>query len=209
MNLAGWSVKTSWLGGDPDFAGRWVLEKKWWDSKEVHPIYSDSFQIKRKLETQVLLKWNMKFIFKLLWLPQTPSNYDWLTRWVWLLEGGVPVLGQCYRYLFSSDDLGQRHCPCQEQGSYGVFRENSAQMLQTPKMPGMKLLQSSHLLQHLNRERFRSWEIPGVEQGMFCINPFLLCSFFRKSQSQDKQSKGLSIWPWSMDGSHNFPYRYL
>lgn len=27
MDLAGWSVKTSWLGGDPNFAGRWVLEK--------------------------------------------------------------------------------------------------------------------------------------------------------------------------------------
>lgn len=97
------------------------------------------------------------------------------------------MLGQCYRYLFSSADLGLRHCPCQEQGSHGAFRGNSTRMLQTPKMPGMKLLQSSHLLQHLSRERFTSWEMPGVEQGMCCINPFLLCSFFRKLQSQDKQ----------------------
>lgn len=27
MNLAGWSVKTLWLSGDSDFAGRWVLGK--------------------------------------------------------------------------------------------------------------------------------------------------------------------------------------
>lgn len=81
MTLAVWS----WLSGDPDFAGRWVLKKMWWDTKEVHPIYCDSFQIKGKLETQVsaLLKWNMKFIFQLLWPPQTPSNCYWLG---WMLH---------------------------------------------------------------------------------------------------------------------------